>query len=207
MSRRVYTGIFVVMVGLSFGLLTGCSSSSSKTPPTVLISASSGGGQSAAVGTAFTNPLVANVTSGGAAASGVTVTFAGPATGASCTPSSTTATTDASGNASITCTANTTAGGPYNVTATATGATGSASFALTNNAVVTSANYVFYASGQDTGGGGGQNYYAVAGALTIDSNGNVLGGEEDYNDAFGFTSPNEPAPDTIAAGGTLVVDP
>jgi hypothetical protein len=207
MSRRVYTGIFVVMVGLSFGLLTGCSSSSSKTPPTVLISASSGGGQSAAVGTAFTNPLVANVTSGGAAASGVTVTFAAPATGASCTPSSTTATTDASGNASITCTANTTAGGPYNVTATATGATGSASFALTNNAVVTSANYVFYASGQDTGGGGGQNYYAVAGALTIDSNGNVLGGEEDYNDAFGFTSPNEPAPDTIAAGGTLVVDP
>jgi hypothetical protein len=68
----------------------------------------------------------------------------------------------------------------------------------------TSANYVFYASGQDAGG---SSYYAIAGALTIDSTGKVLGGEEDYNDANGLTSPNEPNPDTIAAGGTLVVDP
>jgi hypothetical protein len=92
------------------------------------------------------------------------------------------------------------------VTATASGASTPATFALTNNAVTTSANYVFYASGQDTGGGTGANYYAIAGALTIDSNGNVLGGEEDYNDAFGITSPNEPTPDTIS-GGTLSMDP
>ena len=143
------------------------------------------------------------MTSNGTADIGVTVTFAVPATGASCTPSATTATTDANGNASITCTANTTAGGPYNVTATATGASTPATFALTNNASASSANYVFYMSGQDSA----FNYYAAAGALTIDSNGNVLGGEEDFNDAGGTTSPNEPNPDTIAAGGTLAVDP
>jgi hypothetical protein len=69
---------------------------------------------------------------------------------------------------------------------------------------------VFYVSGEEApnaNNGGFVNYYSIAGALTIDSNGNVLGGEEDYNDAFGVTSPNEPNPDTIAAGGTLVVDP
>ena len=109
MNRRIYTGIFVAVVCLGIGLLTGCGSSSSKTPPPP--------------------------------------------------------------------------------------------------PPPTKANYVFYASGQDTGGGTGENYYAIAGALTIDSNGKVLGGEEDYNDAFGITSPNEPNPDTIAEGGTLVTDP
>jgi len=71
----------------------------------------------------------------------------------------------------------------------------------------TKANYVFYASGQDTGGGTGQNYYAIAGALTIDSTGKVVGGEEDYNDAFGITSLNEPTPDTISAGTLTITDP
>lgn len=209
MNRRVYTGIFVAVVCLAFGLLTGCSSSSSsKTPPpTILVTAANGSTpQSATVGAAFANPLAVNVTSNGTAASGVSVTFAVPATGTSCTPSAASATTDANGNASITCTANSTAGGPYNVTATATGATTPATFVLTNNAAVTSANYVFFASGQETINGGPW-YYAIAGALTIDSNGKVLGGEEDYNDAKGFTSPNEPNPDTIADGGTLVTDP
>ena len=206
MNRRAYTGIFAAVVCLAFGLLTGCSSSSKSTPPppTIAISASSGGQQLETVGTPFTNPLVANVTSNGTAATGVTVTFAVPSSGASCTPSATTATTDSSGNASITCTANST-GGAYSVTASATGATTSASFALTNNAILSAGNYVFNVSGQDTNGGA--SYYAMVGALTIDANGNVLGGEEDYNDAFGFTSPNEPTPDTIAGGGTMVVDP
>lgn len=71
----------------------------------------------------------------------------------------------------------------------------------------TKANYVFYASGQDTAGGTGDNYYAVAGALTIDSTGKVVAGEEDYNDAFGITSPNEPTPDTISAGTLTITDP
>ena len=213
MNRRVYTGIFVAVVCLAFGSLTGCSSSSSKTPPpppTIAITAASTSTpQLAAVSTALVNPLVANVTSNGTAASGVTVTFAVPASGASCTPSATTATTDSSGNASITCTANST-GGTYSVTASAAGATTPASFAITNNAALTAGNYVFFMSGQDNDNfstSGVIDYYAMAGALTIDSNGNVLGGEEDYNDAFGITSPNEPNPDAIAAGGTMVVDP
>src|SRR5258708_8115983 len=102
MNRRVYTGIFVGLVFLAFGLLTGCSSSSKSTPPppTILITAASGGGQLETVGTAFANALVANVTSNGTAANGVSVAFAVPASGASCTPSATTATTDSTGNAS-----------------------------------------------------------------------------------------------------------
>jgi hypothetical protein len=71
--------------------------------------------------------------------------------------------------------------------------------------MVTSANYVFYVSGLEKSP---LNYYAAAGALTIDSLGNVLAGEEDYNDGGGTVSPNEPNPDTItAASKALVVDP
>ncbi len=91
------------------------------------------------------------------------------------------------------------------MTASVTGATVRQTSALTNNAVVTAANYVFYVSGEERRRR--PVYYAMVGALTIDSNGNVLGGEEDYNDANGFTSPNEPSPDTIAAGGSLAIDP
>ncbi|HEV2467752.1 MAG TPA: hypothetical protein VGS78_01055 [Candidatus Sulfotelmatobacter sp.] len=138
------------------------------------------------------------------------MTFTAPSSGASCTfPGGTTETdtTNSSGVAtSSACTANSTAGA-FTVMAATSGASSPADFSLTSVAVVTSANFVFYASGEDNGGGTGVNYYAIVGALTIDSNGNVLGGEEDYNDAFGITSPNEPTPDAIAAGGTLVLDP
>jgi hypothetical protein len=43
----------------------------------------------------------------------------------------------------------------------------------------------------------------------FDSSGNVLGGEQDYNDASGFTSPGEPTiPDVItAAGSSMTVNP
>jgi hypothetical protein len=66
---------------------------------------------------------------------------------------------------------------------------------------------VFYASGQELINGG-PNYYALAGAVTIDPSGDVIAGEEDYNDAFGITSAGEPTTaDTIAAGTSgLVVD-
>src|SRR5207245_6079482 len=66
--------------------------------------------------------------------SGVVVTFTAPGSGASGTFAGgvNTATTNASGVAtSATFTANATAGGPYNVVASATGAT-SANFSLTN---------------------------------------------------------------------------
>ena len=210
MSRRVYTRICAVVVCFSFGLLTGCSSNSnSNSTHTITIAATGGTPQSGVtVGTAFA-ALSATVTSNGTPASGVSVTFTAPASGASCAFSggaTETDTTDSSGVAtSSACTANSTAGA-FTVTAMTSGASSPANFSLTSIAVATSANYVFFASGEDTVGTD-INYYAIAGSLTIDSNGNVLGGEEDYNDAFDITSPNEPDPDTIAAGGTLSFDP
>jgi hypothetical protein len=64
-------------------------------------------------------------------------------------------------------------------------------------------SFSFYVSGEEAINFG-PNYYALAGAVTIDTNGNVTGGEQDYNDAFGITSP-EPSGDSIT-GGTLTVD-
>jgi hypothetical protein len=72
--------------------------------------------------------------------------------------------------------------------------------------VVPSNNYAFYLSGLEAIGNqiDGPNFYALAGSVTIDANGNVLGGEQDYNDGFGLTSP-EPSGDTIT-GGKLTVN-
>ena len=180
--------------------------------PVETITATSGSGQSATVSTAFAAPLVATVMTGSTPNSGVVVTFTAPSTGASGTfadsaTNVTTATTNASGVAtSAAFTANSTAGA-YSVTATATGATGAPTFSLTNTTtVVSSTNYTFYMSGEDnlSFSTDGANYVALAGAITVDdSTGNVIGGEQDYNDAFGFTSPT--GGDTIT-GGTLTVD-
>jgi hypothetical protein len=63
--------------------------------------------------------------------------------------------------------------------------------------------YSFYLSGLEAICGS-DNYYGLAGSVTIDTSGNVVAGEQDYNDAFGCTSP-EPTGDTIS-GGTLAVD-
>ncbi len=96
------------------------------------VTANSGTGQSAAVNTAFTNPLVVTVTDSlGNPVSGVTVNFTGPGSGAGI--AATSAQTNASGVASATVTANTAAGGPYTVTASVSGAT-PATFSLTNTA-------------------------------------------------------------------------
>jgi hypothetical protein len=94
--------------------------------------------QSAAINTAFANPLAVTVTdAGGNPVSGVNVTFTAPGSGASGKFSNNTATitvaTNASGVASAPFTANATAGGPYTVTATATGLT-TVNFSLTNTA-------------------------------------------------------------------------
>jgi hypothetical protein len=74
-------------------------------------------------------------------------------------------------------------------------------------AVATNQTYVYYASGEEAANGG--YYYAVAGAVTLDAAGDIIGGEQDYNDGVGLTSTGEPTtPDTIAAAtGALVVDP
>ena len=94
----------------------------------------SGSGQSAGVGSSVTNPLVVkDADQYGNPVSGVTVTFTPPASGASGTfTTSPTAVTGSNGQAtSNTYTANTTPGGPYNVVASATGAS-SVNFSETN---------------------------------------------------------------------------
>ena len=114
------------------------------------VTATAGTPQSATIGTAFGTALQATAKdSGGNPVSGVSVTFTAPGTGASGTfaggSASYTTSTNASGVATATTfTANATAGGPYNVVASATGAS-SANFALTNTAaaiIVTSVQTV-----------------------------------------------------------------
>jgi hypothetical protein len=97
----------------------------------------SGSGQSALVGTAFANPLVAVLTEkfAGSPIPGASLSFAAPTTGASATLSAGSATTDANGQANVTATANHTAG-TYKVTAAATGVATKASFSLTNTAPI-----------------------------------------------------------------------
>jgi hypothetical protein len=71
--------------------------------------------------------------------------------------------------------------------------------------------FVFYVIGLENSPayGPGPVYYAIAGAVGFDSSGKILGGEQDYNDASGFTSPGEPTtPDVItAAGSSMTVNP
>jgi hypothetical protein len=86
------------------------------------------------------------------------------------------------------------------VTATVAGVSTPANFNLTNTATVNSTNYAFYLTGMELINFG-PNFYAVAGSVTIDSNGNVLAGEQDYNDALTVTSTD------AITGGTLTVDP
>jgi hypothetical protein len=184
------------------------------------LAVSSGNNQSVTVSTGFAS-LVAQVTdSDSNPVSGVSVTFtantgASGATGAFTSSSSNveTVTTDVNGNATVSdLTANATVGA-FTVTASSTGLT-SVNFTENNTAVVTvtGINYVYYMSGQEAPNsvnGGVINYYAIAGAVTLDASGDVLAGEQDYNDGFGNTSPGEPTtPDTIApATSALVVDP
>jgi hypothetical protein len=170
----------------------------------ISITATSGTPQSASVSAAFAAPLVVTVLDANQnPVSGALVTFGVPATGAGGTFAGgvNTATTNAGGLAtSATFTANGSAG-TYTVTATVASGAEPANFALTN----TPLRFAFYLSGLESINGPG--FYALAGSVTIDGNGNVLGGEQDYNDGDGLTSP-EPSPDTILPGtAALTVDP
>ncbi len=93
----------------------------------------SGSGQTALTGSAFPNPLVAVLTEDYAndPIPGASLTFTAPASGAGATLSAGSATTNASGQASVTARANAT-GGSYTVTASAAGVATPADFALTN---------------------------------------------------------------------------
>ena len=206
MNRKIVASLFTVMSCASLVLLTGCGGGGSSSSKTVSISATSGSGQTAAVSTAFGAPLVATVTTGGNPTSGVSVTFTAPGSGASGTFSNGTATetdtTDSNGVAtSTTFKANATAGS-YSVTAAASGASSPASFSLTNSSSGKTLAFSFYLSGQEAINSG-PNYYALAGAIRVDTSGNVVGGEQDYNDASGLTSP-QPSGDAIT-GGTLTI--
>jgi hypothetical protein len=171
----------------------------------VSITATSGTPQSASVNAAFDAPLVVTIVdSSQNPISGATVTFEVPATGASGTFAGgvNAAKTNASGVAtSAAFTANGSVG-TYTVTATVASGSEPANFVLTNTAI----KFAFYLSGLEAINTG-PNYYALAGSVTVDGNGNVLGGEQDYNDGFGLTSP-QPSGDSILPGtAALVVDP
>jgi hypothetical protein len=121
----------VYEVGISAGLLGGnfFLANALGNPATITPSNTP---QRTLTGSAFPKPLQVTVADvGGNPLSGVTVIFGAPGTGASATFSSSTAVTNAEGVASVTATANGTAGS-YIVSASASGLT--ASFALTNQA-------------------------------------------------------------------------
>jgi hypothetical protein len=68
--------------------------------------------------------------------------------------------------------------------------------------------FVFYVNGLENSPayGPGPVYYAIAGAVGFDLSGNILGGEQDYNDGSGFTSPGEPkTPDVISPTGSSMM--
>jgi hypothetical protein len=93
-----------------------------------------------------------------------------------------------------------TAPGTGSVAIIATSVTNTAQFASVNVNISNSAgiagNYAFYLSGFD-----GSNIYSVAGAVAIAANGSLTG-EQDYNDASGFTFTDVPV-----TSGSLFVNP
>lgn len=173
-------------------------------PPATIV-ATSGTQQRAVIGKPFSAPLVAKVSdSFSNPVGGVTVTFSAPASGASGTFSNGTTTetdtTDVNGLATSTVfSANGTTGGPYTATGAVTGVATLADFILTNT--LPFKTYVFSVSGEEHISSA---FYALAGAVQIDTAGNVLAGEQDYNDGpSGIVSP-EPSGDMIAGGNLQV---
>jgi hypothetical protein len=127
------------------------------------------------VSTAFPATLTAIVKDGnGNPLTGVSVTFAGPVSGAGVTFSpSATVTTNNQGVATVTAAANGTAGGPYSVTATVAGVSTPATFTLTNFGAPASVTVVT-GSGQRTLAG---TAFAIPlEVLVKDSGGNTLSG-------------------------------
>jgi len=201
------TGAYAVSAAVG-GISTNINLTNSAGAP-ASITATSGTPQTAQTGTPFSAPLAATVFDGSNPpnpVSGAAVTFSAPT--ASGSPSGTfsngtateTDTTNANGVATSSMFTANGVLGPYVVTATVQGVSPAANFSLTNR--VAANTYVFSLSGQEATIG--PNYYALAGSVLIDSQGNVVGGEQDYNDGEGNASP-QPQGDAIA-GGSLSVD-
>jgi hypothetical protein len=209
MNRKTLWSVLAVVC---ISLLAACGGNGNSTPPPVeTITVSSGSGQTTVVSTGFTNPLVALVETGTTPNAGVVVTFTivAGAGGASATfpsgASSAMATTGANGLAqSPAITANATVGA-FTVTAAASGVTTPATFSLTNTAAtVASSQFTFFASGENYDSlSESEDSYSIAGTVVIDANGNVDGGEQDFNDGDLIHSPS--TGDTILSG-TLIED-
>jgi Bacterial Ig-like domain (group 1) len=135
-AGQTITISWVMASGAGNVTLNGAALSSQQQAGTATISASAGTPQSAIVNSAFTTALQATVKdAGNNPMSGVTVTFAAPATGAGAAFSGSataTATTNASGIAIAPALTANSQTGTYSVTASATGVATTASFSLTN---------------------------------------------------------------------------
>ena len=167
--------------------------------PPASVTATGGTPQNTTVNTAFASMLQVVVKdSGGNVISGVTVTFTAPAqTGASGTfaGGANTALTNASGLAtSAVFTANSHAGGPYNVTASVTGVALPASFALTNNPGAASSVAATAGTPQNTTVGTA--FASTLQATVTDAFGNPITGV-----LVTFTAPAQTGPSVTFAGG------
>jgi hypothetical protein len=178
------------------------------------IAATSGGGQSATVGTAFTNPLVATVTdSYGNLKSGVSVTFSAPSSGTSatfasggnCTSNPQTyqcvATTNASGVAtSSTFTANASQG-TYNVGATASGGSNpSVNFSETNIGLL-------HVSSLVTGTTSGAATWTGSVTVTVSNSSGAAVNGVSVTGAWSPTSAASPSGCTTNASGQCTITP
>ena len=153
--------------------------------------------QSTGISKAFSLPLTVLVTSTNSEpVTGGRVTFTSPASGASATLATSPASISASGSASVTATANSTVGWPYNVSASALGAS-SLNFALTNLQTY----MVIYNGNGSTGGSApvdsGSPYIAgntvtVLGAGTLVRTGYTFNGWNTQTDGLGtsYTATN-----------------
>jgi len=163
------------------------------------ITVAGGAVQSAAIGTAFATALTVTVEDTYLnPVSGATVTFTPPASGASATLT-TPAATDATGQTSVTATANGTAGG-YTVTA-AVGAA-SASFSLTNTAIAPTLSISCYSGAYDgnphtcTGTATGLGGVTVSGTWSFNPGSETAAGS--YPETGTFTSTDS----SYSTGGT-----
>ncbi|KZL20905.1 Ig-like domain-containing protein [Pseudovibrio sp. Ad37] len=101
-TANATSGAYVVEASIGGVVATADFSLTNNTGAASLVAVTSGNNQSTAISSAFTNPLVVTVTdSGGNPVASETVTFTAPATGASLSSVSQTATTNASGMASL----------------------------------------------------------------------------------------------------------
>jgi hypothetical protein len=194
---------WTIVAAISYVALTACSSNGKKAN-TDVIAPTSGGGQSTTVGTAFGMPLVATVTTGGAAASGVMVTFTAPGSGASGTFANGTATetdmTNSSGVAtSSTFTANTTAGA-YMVMASAPNAQ-SVTYNMTNTAGPAAGLTV--ASGNNQSATVSTAYANPLAVQVVDSHGNPV---SDAGLNVTFAAPGSGASGTFGNGTATETD-